>query len=359
MNLTTEKIESAFNILGAKAIEAGRIIDIGVYNGSSVMIAYDLRYPTKVVDVIFDNDKNCVRQLVAETALALDLPSDWLTNKVSEITQESYEATQIKFGSYPSQTQAGLRVFMSGPAYFFAMKCIEIRSGASSLDVEEVKRVTRICNIKSVNEAMMIMESFYPAGKLSPQTSLAMEEIFRVVVFDEDSMDGCSNSHNSLLQPQSSEYPNKIAPPPRPFEMDEEEKVLMIKKRPTSFEQAARWVNAGYLFGNAIGELVDELKKMSLEQLSAAMNVEPEKIVATDAYVPNQLDAYLAAAAEHLARSAGIRIPIWTTHGNRFLSKAWFTNGGLISINAILLAESPLSFRRRFIFTDGRPLRRA
>jgi hypothetical protein len=45
--------------------------------------------------------------------------------------------------------------------------------------------------------------------------------------------------------------------------------------------------------------------------------------------------------------------------GDRFLSRAWFDNHGLQSLNAMMLAQSPLAFRRRFIFTEAHPLRRA
>lgn len=131
-------------------------------------------------------------------------------------------------------------------------------------------------------------------------------------------------------------------------------------QRPKSFASLAQLVNAGlYAFGEALAELVDELKKMDGAELSAAMTIAPEKIEMANADYDESQDAYLAAAAEHIARSAGIGIPAWTENSDRFLRKAWFDNHGLTSLNATMLAESPLAFRRRFIFTEAKPLRRA
>ena len=68
-------------------------------------------------------------------------------------------------------------------------------------------------------------------------------------------------------------------------------------------------------------------------------------------------DAYLAAVAEHLARSFGLDVPEWSeTHGNK-LRKPFFA-GGLESLKAILFVESPTAFRRRLLFVSKDALSR-
>jgi len=49
--------------------------------------------------------------------------------------------------------------------------------------------------------------------------------------------------------------------------------------------------------------------------------------------------------------------PRWTNHPERFLPRPWFM--GHERMKGFWLAESPLAFRRRFIFTEAEPLRRA
>jgi len=68
-------------------------------------------------------------------------------------------------------------------------------------------------------------------------------------------------------------------------------------------------------------------------------------------------DAYLAAMAEHLARSFGLPVPEWSeTHGNG-LTRPFFA-GGLESLKAILTVESPMAFRRRLLFVSKDALSR-
>lgn len=68
-------------------------------------------------------------------------------------------------------------------------------------------------------------------------------------------------------------------------------------------------------------------------------------------------DAYLAAMAEHLARSFDLPVPDWSeTHGNT-LTRPFFA-GGLDSLKAVLTAESPMAFRRRLLFVSKDALSR-
>jgi hypothetical protein len=71
-------------------------------------------------------------------------------------------------------------------------------------------------------------------------------------------------------------------------------------------------------------------------------------------------DAYLAAAAEHLSLKYKLPVPPWVHEPRRFLREAHFA--GPDGMKSMLLAESPLAFRRRMIFVGfdplGRPSRR-
>src|SRR6185312_5211923 len=71
-------------------------------------------------------------------------------------------------------------------------------------------------------------------------------------------------------------------------------------------------------------------------------------------------DAYLAAAAEHLALAYRLPVPGWVSDSRRFLHLPHFA--GPTGMKAMLLVESPSAFRRRMIFVGydplGRPSRR-
>ncbi len=116
--------------------------------------------------------------------------------------------------------------------------------------------------------------------------------------------------------------------------------------RPRSIAEIAERADGVYgSFDRATREFLDTWQSLSREQRDAALAQEPIK------------DAYLAALAEHLALSERIDTPAWTEEPHRFLREPFFA-GGLESLKAILLVESPLAFRRRLIFISADALSR-
>jgi hypothetical protein len=69
-------------------------------------------------------------------------------------------------------------------------------------------------------------------------------------------------------------------------------------------------------------------------------------------------DAYVGAVGEHLARRWGLDIPAWTDDPRRFLDEPHFPDYMELA-KPVFLRDSPIAFRRRLIFTETEPLRRA
>lgn len=113
---------------------------------------------------------------------------------------------------------------------------------------------------------------------------------------------------------------------------------------------AARARREERAFDVSVREFLDAWQSMSPQQKQLALVEEPEKLGGVK-------DAYLAALAEHLALSDRLAVPDWTEQQERFLSEPFFA-GGLESLKAILLVESPLAFRRRLIFISADGLSR-
>jgi len=70
-------------------------------------------------------------------------------------------------------------------------------------------------------------------------------------------------------------------------------------------------------------------------------------------------DAYVGAVAEHLARRWGLAIPPRSAAPWRELLEPWFVGMMGKGLSGLFLVESPIAFRRRLIFTEAEPLRRA
>jgi len=122
--------------------------------------------------------------------------------------------------------------------------------------------------------------------------------------------------------------------------------------RPGTLAEVARRVNDGtQKFELALREFLDSFYMNPAERQSM-INDEPEPL--TDI----KKHAALGGVGEHLARRWKLRIPAWTEDPSRFLKRPYFTTR-LEDLKAMLLVQSPLAFRRRLIFTEAEPLRRA
>jgi len=121
-------------------------------------------------------------------------------------------------------------------------------------------------------------------------------------------------------------------------------------KRPGSLREVARRVKSGEEdFDLAIREFLDAFYA-SCEPRAAAIAERPELI-------DPLRDAYIAAVAEHLARTHDLPIPAWTETQGNDLHRPFFA-GGLESLKGVLLAESPTAFRRRLLFVSENALSR-
>ena len=120
--------------------------------------------------------------------------------------------------------------------------------------------------------------------------------------------------------------------------------------RPASLAEAVARALAGTdPFDHAIREFLDTFYSHP-ERRDAAIADRP-------ALMGGVHDPYVAAVAEHLARCFDLPIPEWTEQHGDPLHHPFFA-GGLESLKARLIVESPSAFRRRMIFVSHNALDR-
>jgi hypothetical protein len=121
--------------------------------------------------------------------------------------------------------------------------------------------------------------------------------------------------------------------------------------RPMSVAEIAERASGGKQpFDLAVREFLDSWQTLSRSERSEALAEEPVSVGKVE-------DAYLAAVAEHLTSIDRIDAPEWTEAPSRFLTEPFFA-GGLQSLKATLIVESPSAFRRRLIFISADALSR-
>jgi hypothetical protein len=106
-----------------------------------------------------------------------------------------------------------------------------------------------------------------------------------------------------------------------------------------------------------LGDLLDDFRQRSStpEEKLTLVRDAPEWL---DVETHADCNAYLAAVTETLCREAAIPPPDWTETPICYLHRPWFA-GGLETLKAILLVESPVPFRRRNLFVSANALARA
>lgn len=106
-----------------------------------------------------------------------------------------------------------------------------------------------------------------------------------------------------------------------------------------------------------LGDLVDDfrIRAAGAKEKLALVSETP---VWVDAPSQENCNAYWAATVETLCREAGLKPPEWTESPRCYLHRPWFA-GALENLKAILIAESPVAFRRRNLFVSSDALARA
>jgi hypothetical protein len=174
-------LESAFNELGRRAHALGRTIEIAIYGGAALLLILKQRAATKDVDGVFDRDKDFVRKLATEMAEEFGWDQNWLNDGVKGWLSQVDSDPDVKklFKTYPSEDEPGLRVFIPKPEYMFAMKCRAMRVGGveGSSDIDDIRGLAQVLRITDIEQALAIVEGFYPANLLEPKTRLGLEEI--------------------------------------------------------------------------------------------------------------------------------------------------------------------------------------
>jgi hypothetical protein len=121
--------------------------------------------------------------------------------------------------------------------------------------------------------------------------------------------------------------------------------------RPLSIAEVAERAACGtQLFDLAVREFLDSWQGLAPHERPEALSEEPASVGRVE-------DAYLAALAEYLASNDRLAVPEWTEAPHRFLREPHFA-GGLESLKATLIVESPSAFRRRLIFISADGLSR-
>ena len=175
--LKRSAIVRALTRLGELCAEKKSRVEIAIYGGTVMMLAYDCREATKDIDAIF-HPSEVVVPLIKQVAREQNLPEDWMNNGVGSFVARRED--RIKF----AQLQIpGLAITRPSARYLLAMKCragrlpTPFRAG----DMEDIKFLLRELAIDSITDVEAIAKEFYGPAPLEPSKRWLVEKLLQEV----------------------------------------------------------------------------------------------------------------------------------------------------------------------------------
>src|SRR5271156_1350160 len=141
--LTKEDILRGLSKIDVKAKESGILIDLSIYGGAALAIAFDIGRATRDVDAVVRGAPDFLRAVAADVAEEEGWPRDWLNDGVKGFL--SGEEEMLLMENFPGSPRGGLRIHVPSPTYMFAMKCMAMRPEGidGSHDISDIEGLAR------------------------------------------------------------------------------------------------------------------------------------------------------------------------------------------------------------------------
>ena len=164
-----ERISELFALLDERLARDDVIGELYVVGGAVMCLAFDARPSTADIDAVYV-PKEAVRKAARQLAADEGISENWLNDAVKGFLSDRADFS-------PWLELEHLKVHIPLPEYLLAMKCLALRLGPEFRDEEDVRYLLRYLNVERAEDALAIVERYYPADRIPPKTRFALEEI--------------------------------------------------------------------------------------------------------------------------------------------------------------------------------------
>ena len=192
VDLTRADIERGLKRLSELAVAAHRMVDIAIYGGSAIMLAWNLRTLTNDVDAIVMDARHTtfVRDAVRQVAAEMGWHEDWFNEAIKGYIRVSQHLEKLPL--FPEREDGGVRIYVPTPEYFLALKCMAMRlEDTNKQDGKDIKNVLRMLNITEPEAVYDIVEKYYPQNVILPRVQYGIQQLLAELE-DEDRLEGLS-----------------------------------------------------------------------------------------------------------------------------------------------------------------------
>lgn len=168
--LDAERIRQLLVELGRRLVQRDVEARLFLVGGAAMALAFARSRVTRDLDAVFEPEQTIYDE-AARMASELRLPDDWLNDGVKGLLPDRQPPTDGT-GSF---TAPGIQVGVASAEYLFAMKAFAARQ---ETDGDDLRRLRDVLGLRSLAEALALVERFYGADRLQPKTQLLLEDMF-------------------------------------------------------------------------------------------------------------------------------------------------------------------------------------
>lgn len=156
-SFSLDQVLAALRRLAELAKEKSIELNLCIYGGCAMMLAFDRKRITRDVDAIFHPVEE-VKPLIRRVAEEQNLPSNWLNDHVKQFLG-TREATRTLPWEFP-----GMQVTAPTAGYLLAMKALACRRALPGYkgDEEDLRFLIIKMKIKRVEDIQKWIDKFYP-----------------------------------------------------------------------------------------------------------------------------------------------------------------------------------------------------
>jgi hypothetical protein len=175
--LTKTEVIAALSRLAELAANEGVRLEMTLYGGAVMMLAYDARDMTKDVDAIV-HPPEVARRLVARVARERGLHDEWLNDDVKQFVSTAEARNELPLKGV---SPAGLRISKPTAKYLLAMKVMAARLPLPGHpgDFDDVKVLLRVTRLPTVARVEQVVNLFFPDTVLAGSTRAVLAGILQ------------------------------------------------------------------------------------------------------------------------------------------------------------------------------------
>ncbi len=168
--MTIEQIKKALAELNEELKSLNVKGEVCLMGGAVMCLAFKTRESTQDIDALM-TPSDVIQKAAFNVSQTLGLENNfWINDAVKVFNSEKPEfiSTDFQFSN--------LNILIASAKYMFAMKALAARSGTN--DEDDILYLKKHLQLNKIEEAMQIINQFYPSEKLSLESKALLKDLF-------------------------------------------------------------------------------------------------------------------------------------------------------------------------------------